>query len=170
MKGCREGRFNRCPPRCAARIRKIEGDMPSHGSHGTVHRHIKSRRCRADSGHGPTWWSRYWACKEARTRQSRAMSDPARQSRPGPSCSPEFQTHCLNVTCVQCKNGKSISPIDSAQPTMAHDADTDSDLARPPNGKHDKEASISAERYSGYATAECAPAHRQPCCGAPGSQ
>jgi hypothetical protein len=38
---------------------------------------------------------------------------------------------CLNVTCVQCENGKSISPIDSAQPTMAHDADTDSDLARP---------------------------------------
>ena len=43
---------------------------------------------------------------------------------------------CLNVTCVQCENGKSISPIDSAQPTMAHDADTDSDLARPPDGKH----------------------------------
>ncbi len=44
--------------------------------------------------------------------------------------------HCLNVTCVQCENGKSISPIYSAQPTMAHDADTDSDLARPPDGKH----------------------------------
>jgi hypothetical protein len=44
--------------------------------------------------------------------------------------------NCLNVTCVQCENGKSISPIDSAQPTMAHDADTDSDLARPPDGKH----------------------------------
>ncbi len=43
---------------------------------------------------------------------------------------------CLNVTCVQCENGKSISPIDSAQPIMAHDADTDSDLARPPDGKH----------------------------------
>jgi hypothetical protein len=43
---------------------------------------------------------------------------------------------CLNVTCVQCENGKSISPIDSAQPTMARDADTDSDLARPPDGKH----------------------------------
>jgi hypothetical protein len=43
---------------------------------------------------------------------------------------------CLNVTCVQCENGKSISPIDSAQSTMAHDADTDSDLARPPDGKH----------------------------------
>ncbi len=37
---------------------------------------------------------------------------------------------------VQCENGKSISTIDSAQPTMAHDADTDSDLARPPDGKH----------------------------------
>ncbi len=42
----------------------------------------------------------------------------------------------LNVTCVQCENGKSISPIDSAQPTMVHDAETDSDLARPPDGKH----------------------------------
>ncbi len=45
-------------------------------------------------------------------------------------------TSCFNVICVQCENGKSISPIDSAQPTMAHDADTDSDLARPPDGKH----------------------------------
>jgi hypothetical protein len=44
---------------------------------------------------------------------------------------------CLNATCVQCENGESISPMDSAQPTMAHDADTDSpDLARPPDGKH----------------------------------
>ncbi len=43
---------------------------------------------------------------------------------------------CLKVTCVQCENGKPIGPIDSAQPTMAHDADTDSDLARPPDGKH----------------------------------
>jgi hypothetical protein len=43
---------------------------------------------------------------------------------------------CLNVTCVQCENGKSISPSDSAQPTMAHVADTDSDLARPSDGKH----------------------------------
>ncbi len=52
----------------------------------------------------------------------------------------EFQarvsTGRLNVTCVQCENGKSISPIDSAQPTMARGADTDSDLARPPDGKH----------------------------------
>ncbi len=40
------------------------------------------------------------------------------------------------MTCVQCENGKSISLIDSAQPTMAHDADTDTDLARPPDGKH----------------------------------
>jgi hypothetical protein len=44
--------------------------------------------------------------------------------------------HRLNVTCVQCENGKSISPVDSAQQTMAHDADTDSDLARPLDGKH----------------------------------
>jgi hypothetical protein len=43
---------------------------------------------------------------------------------------------CLNVTCVQFENGKSISPIDSAQPTMALDADTDSDPARPPDGNH----------------------------------
>jgi hypothetical protein len=47
---------------------------------------------------------------------------------------------CLNVTCVQCENGcfngKPISPIDSAQPTMAHDAEADSDLARQPDGKH----------------------------------
>jgi hypothetical protein len=43
---------------------------------------------------------------------------------------------CLNVTCVSFENGKFISPIDSAQPTMAHDADTDSDLLRPPDGKH----------------------------------
>ncbi len=43
---------------------------------------------------------------------------------------------CLNVTCVQGENGKSISPIDSAQPSMAHDADTDSDPARPTDGKH----------------------------------
>ncbi len=43
---------------------------------------------------------------------------------------------CLSVTCVQCENGNSISPIDSAQATMAHDADTDSDLAHPSDGKH----------------------------------
>ena len=43
---------------------------------------------------------------------------------------------CLKVTCVQCENGESISTIDSAQPTMAHDADTDSDPARPSDGKH----------------------------------
>ncbi len=49
---------------------------------------------------------------------------------------PPNGTYCLNVTCVQRENGKSISPIDSAQQTMAHDADTDSDLARPPDGKH----------------------------------
>jgi hypothetical protein len=42
----------------------------------------------------------------------------------------------LNVTCVQCENGKSISTIDSARATMVHDADTDSDLARPSDGKH----------------------------------
>ncbi len=40
------------------------------------------------------------------------------------------------MTCVQCENGKSISPIDSVQPTMAYDVDTYSDLARPTNGKH----------------------------------
>jgi hypothetical protein len=40
------------------------------------------------------------------------------------------------MTCAQCENGKSISPTDSTQLTMSHDADTDSDLARPPDGKH----------------------------------
>ncbi len=40
------------------------------------------------------------------------------------------------VTCVQGENGKSISTIDSAQATKAQDADTDSDLARSPDGKH----------------------------------
>jgi hypothetical protein len=43
---------------------------------------------------------------------------------------------CLSVTCAQGENGKSISPTDSAQPTMARGADTDSDLAPPPDGKH----------------------------------
>ncbi len=49
----------------------------------------------------------------------------------------ERRTHCLNVTCVQCENNKSISPIDSAQPIIAHGVDTDFklDLARPPDGK-----------------------------------
>jgi hypothetical protein len=52
------------------------------------------------------------------------------------STSPPILEGCLNVTCVQCDHGKSISTIDSAQATMAHDADTDSDLARPSDGKH----------------------------------
>ncbi len=39
----------------------------------------------------------------------------------------------MNVTCVQCENGKSVSPT---LPTTAHDADTDSDLARPLDGNH----------------------------------
>jgi hypothetical protein len=43
---------------------------------------------------------------------------------------------CLSVTCAQGENGKSISPTDSAQSTMARGADTDSDLARPPDGNH----------------------------------
>jgi hypothetical protein len=43
---------------------------------------------------------------------------------------------CLSVTCTQGENGKSISPTDSAQSTMARGADTDSDLARPPDGNH----------------------------------
>ncbi len=46
-----------------------------------------------------------------------------------PSPKPLEAARCLNVKCVQCENGKSISPSDSAQPTMAHDADADSDLA-----------------------------------------
>jgi hypothetical protein len=62
------------------------------------------------------------------------LSHPARD---GTSLAPGRRI-CLNVTvtCVQCENSKSISLIDSAQPTMAHDTDTDSDLARPSDGKH----------------------------------
>ncbi len=72
---------------------------------------------------------------------------------------------CLNVTCVQCENGKSISQIDSAQPTMANGYRLGS------RASTRRQASISAARYSGYATAECyAPAHRRPCCAALGSQ
>jgi hypothetical protein len=52
------------------------------------------------------------------------------------STSIPIQEGCFNVACVQCENGKSISPIDSAQLTMAHDTDTESDLARPPDGNH----------------------------------
>jgi hypothetical protein len=37
---------------------------------------------------------------------------------------------------AQGENGKSISPTDSAQSTMARGADTYSDLARPPDGNH----------------------------------
>jgi hypothetical protein len=67
------------------------------------------------------------------------------------------QVHCthkvfLNVTCVQCENGKSISPIDSSQPTMAHDANTDSDLARPPDGKHPSARSATPARLLRTAT------------------
>ncbi len=74
---------------------------------------------------------------------------------------------CLNVTCVQCENGKSISPIDSAQPTMAHDADTDSDLARPPDGKHPSARNATLAMLLRSAIRR---AHRRPYCGAPGSQ
>ncbi len=59
----------------------------------------------------------------------------------------------MSVTCVQCENGKSISPIDSAQPTMAHDADTDSDLARPPEGKHPSARNATPARQLRSATA-----------------
>ena len=47
-----------------------------------------------------------------------------------------MEDRCLNVTCVQGENGKSISTIDSTQATEAHDTDTDSDLARLSDGKH----------------------------------
>jgi hypothetical protein len=43
---------------------------------------------------------------------------------------------CLTATCDQWENGKSISSTDSAQTTIAHRADPDSDLARPPGGDH----------------------------------
>ena len=60
---------------------------------------------------------------------------------------------CLNVTCVQCENGKSISPIDSAQPRLGSRTSTR------------RQASISAACYSCYATAQYyAPAGRRPCC------
>jgi hypothetical protein len=74
---------------------------------------------------------------------------------------------CLNMICgVQCENDKSISPIDSAQPTMAHDADTDSDLARPPDGKHPSARNATPAMLLRSAARQ---AHRQPCCGAPWS-
>jgi hypothetical protein len=58
----------------------------------------------------------------------------------------------MNVTCVECENDKSISPIDSSQPTMAHDADTDSDLARPPDGKHPSARNATPVMLLGSAT------------------
>ncbi len=73
---------------------------------------------------------------------------------------------CLNVTCVQGENGKSISTIDSAQATMTHDADTDSDIARPSDGKHpsaqhDTPAmlmqSATRRRTAGYVVAHSGP-------------
>jgi hypothetical protein len=67
----------------------------------------------------------------------RPLHGPGRQrSRASAGQQDRPEGECLNVTCVQCENGRSISTIDSAQPIMAHDADIDSDLARPPDGKH----------------------------------
>jgi hypothetical protein len=80
-----------------------------------------------------------------RARQVSQRSGPGRVCRPsgappppprGCLCSAAVRQSAPHWTCVQCENGKSISPIDSTQPTMAHDADTDSDLARPPDGNH----------------------------------
>jgi hypothetical protein len=83
------------------------------------------------------------ASRAATSARARACGLPGRDGPTGAAGHSEEHTAsalsrrpCLSVTCVQCENGKSISPIDSAQPTMAHDADTDSDLARPPDGKH----------------------------------
>ncbi len=73
----------------------------------------------------------YWpACRSAGSTRIDSTGEPS--SLAG---EPEWGI-CLNVTCVQGENGKSISIIDSAQSTKAHDADTDSDLARSPDGKH----------------------------------
>ncbi len=72
---------------------------------------------------------------EPETRRPRRRADPLSSHAQSASAG----ARCLNVTCVQCENGKSISPIDSAQPTIAHDANTDSDLARPPCDNHPKE-------------------------------
>ncbi len=81
-----------------------------------------------------------WKAKaRARHRLESSLSESRDSDGDGLSPGSELLLHspsCLNVTCVQCENGKSISTIDSAQATTAHDADTDSDLARPPDGKH----------------------------------
>ena len=77
---------------------------------------------------------------------------------------------CLNVTCVQGENGKSISTIDSAQATKARDADTDSDLARSPDGKHPSALHATPSMVLRTRSTEChAPEHRRPCRGALGS-
>jgi hypothetical protein len=65
----------------------------------------------------------------------------------------------LNVTCVQCENGKSISPIDGAQPTMAHDADTDSDPALPPDGNHPSARHATPAMLLRSATRRCTASH-----------
>jgi hypothetical protein len=65
---------------------------------------------------------------------------------------------CFNVTCVQCENGKSISPIDSAQPTMAHDADTDSDLHLHPTASIHQRCMILLLCYCGVLRAGAPPA------------
>ena len=84
------------------------------------------------------------------------------------STSLPIQEGCLNMTCVQCENGKPISTIDSAQATMAHDADTDSDLARPsdskhPSAQHDTPAmllrSATRRHTAGHVVAHSGPEH-----------
>ncbi len=48
-------------------------------------------------------------------------------------CTGIFARSKLTMEAIRSMHGKSISSIDSAQPTMAHDADTASDFARPPD-------------------------------------
>ena len=62
------------------------------------------------------------------------------------------------MTCVQCENGKSISPIDSAQPTMVHDEDTDSDLARAPTASIHQRGTLLWLCYCGVLRAGAPPA------------
>jgi hypothetical protein len=66
---------------------------------------------------------------------------------------------CVKVTCIECENGKPISPIDSAQPTMAHGADTDSDLARPHDGYHPSARHTTQGMLLRSATRRCTAGH-----------
>jgi len=116
-----------------------ESCHPQHGRPDAGPARLSSRQCMR-----PAWpreAGRVGRCASPAVSESwRAIMSqtarPARHSHATVSHSLAPGTACLNVTCVQGENGKSISTIDSAQATKAHDADTDSDLAHPPDGKH----------------------------------